>query len=172
MDVIFDIDGTLADASHRLHWIQDMANWVPANSNGVPRPNWEKFMDPEAVAQDLPITPVWEILYSLMNAGNRFIFITGRSEKLRKTTADWLTNQDCAIRRRLGTLLYREAIDIHIFMRKAKDRRPSDETKQDGLMEARAAGFDPKLVFEDRHQDTAMWRRNGLICAQVADGFY
>lgn len=28
MDIIFDIDGTLADCSHRLHWIQSKPkNW-------------------------------------------------------------------------------------------------------------------------------------------------
>lgn len=28
------------------------------------------------------------------------------------------------------------------------------------------------VVFEDRNDDTAMWRRNGLLCCQVADGNY
>ena len=33
-------------------------------------------------------------------------------------------------------------------------------------------GYDPRLVFEDRKEDTAMWRDEGLLCCQVAEGDY
>lgn len=176
MDIIFDIDGTLADASHRLHHITPRPQGVSLfNEETWPssfKKNWDAFLHPDAVAKDAPIIPIWEILYSLLDAGNRILFITGRSDALRQTTAAWLTNQECVIRRRLGTLLERQAIDLQIFMRKDGDRRPSHQTKEEGLFQARLDGFDPKLVFEDRDDDTEMWRRNGLVCCQVAKGDY
>jgi hypothetical protein len=59
-----------------------------------------------------------------------------------------------------------------IFMRLIGDRRPSHVVKREGLLQARAEGFDPKLVFEDRKDDADMWRAEGLLCCQVAEGDY
>lgn len=175
MDVIFDIDGTLADASHRLHWIQDTANWIQKDGK-LPRPNWEEFLSPQAVAKDAIIEPIWKVMRGLLNGGARVLFITGRSESLRQTTQDWLTSKECPIRAHTGWMLTINSNSpdktLPIYMRPQGSRKPSHETKEQGLFQARFDGFDPKLVFEDRADDTAMWRRNGLICCQVAEGFY
>ncbi len=31
-------------------------------------------------------------------------------------------------------------------------------------------GFDPKLAIDDRRRVVEMWRSQGLVCAQVAEG--
>ena len=178
MDVIFDIDGTLADASHRLHFIKDTAHWVTPDDKPVspPKPDWNSFLSYDQVAKDSPIPQTWAILGSLLHDHHRVIFITGRPEKTRKMTYQWLMTA-CPVRalawnywsnrRKSGG-----ALGPVIYMRKNGDHRPSSVVKEESLLLAKENGFNPVMVFEDRADDTAMWRRNGLLCCQVADGNY
>ena len=53
MDVIFDIDGTLVDISHRLKLIKSSPK------------DWKAFRDPLKKRWDEPITPVIDILLAL-----------------------------------------------------------------------------------------------------------
>ena len=181
MDVIFDIDGTLADASHRLHFIKDMRYWTqsPSNPEGVPKPDWESFLSDEQVSKDAPISQTWALLETMLYDQENFrvIFITGRNESTREMTLDWLTKQNCPFR---GNSAHRWEYRKRsggmtgpvVYMRSVGDRRPSDAVKRDLLNKARADGFNPTLVFEDRKDDTAMWRSEGLLCCQVAEGDY
>lgn len=157
-DVIFDIDGTLADANHRIHFIKDPSRWV-----GVPpRPDWGGFLDNSLVSKDTYIPETWFLMDLLFEAGSRILFITGRPESQREMTWKWLSS-------------FRPHLDHNynrLYMRKTGDHRPSDIVKGELLDRAIADGFDPKMVFEDRIQDTAMWRSKGLRCFQVAEGDY
>jgi hypothetical protein len=172
MDVIFDIDGTLADATHRLHFIKDTAHWV-SKPGRLPGPDWDTFLSDEQVAKDAPIAPIWGAMNALLRTGHRILFITGRKESTRAMTTEWLLDWSCPVRRHAAIRL-RPVPNItpSIYMRSDGDRRPSEVVKEEGLMRARADGFNPVMVFEDRDTDTAMWRRNGLLCCQVADGSY
>ena len=58
------------------------------------------------------------------------------------------------------------------FSLEPNDGRKSPAVKREGLIEALKDGYDPMLVFEDRKEDTAMWRAEGLLCCQVAEGNY
>lgn len=172
MDVIFDIDGTLANAEHRLHHIKDPAYW-----RGVPpRPDWDTFLSDELVALDTAIPQTWKLLeYIIESFDNRVLFITGRKESSRKMTTSWLLDQDCPIRfpaaSRIQLLGWPNPVPT-LYMRKNGDRRPSSTVKRELLNQARADGYNPTLVFEDRADDTAMWRSEGLLCCQVAEGNY
>lgn len=162
LDVIFDIDGTLADATHRLHWIKDMAFWTNGSDGKPPRPNWDMFLSDELVAKDGYIPETWAIMSALVEAGARITFITGRPESQRDTTFQWLKGRE----------RYLDLNYSRLYMRKTGDRRPSHEVKRDLLNQARKDGFKPTMVFEDRVDDTAMWRSEGLRCFQVAEGNY
>lgn len=164
MDVIFDIDGTLANAAHRLHFITD-----PDKAK-----DWENFLSEEQVVNDTSIEPVWEVLTSLVLSHNRILFITGRPEKQRLPTYSWLVNHECP-HRAIVANYWQDAPSSRqpsLWMRKDGDRRPSSIVKEESLKSALMSGFKPKMVFEDRKDDTEMWRRNGLLCAQVAEGNY
>lgn len=174
MDVIFDIDGTLANAEHRLHHIKDPTYW-----RGVPpRPDWDTFLSDELVGLDDAIPQTWAILEAFLNnPGVRLIFITGRKESTRQMTVSWFSDKDCP--HRAGSAWYWEErqgsggiVGPVIYMRKNGDRRPSSTVKRELLNQARADGYNPTLVFEDRADDTAMWRSEGLLCCQVAEGNY
>jgi len=75
--VIFDIDGTLADARHRLHHIQKKPK------------DWDAFFD--AMGDD---EPRWDVVdVAAMYAKKRKMHIallTGRPEKYRDITEQWL----------------------------------------------------------------------------------
>ena len=157
MDVIFDLDGTLANAGHRLHFIEKEPK------------DWDAFLSDDQMALDTPIEPIWKTLSALVNDGNRIAFVTGRPERQREATSKWLCDYAGAFSGAHSVLFM---ITIRLYMRQDNDRRPSHIVKEEGLMRARADGFNPTLVFEDRKLDTEMWRRNGLICCQVAEGNY
>jgi len=150
MDIIFDIDGTLADLTHRLHWIKSKPK------------NYKAFM--EACPLDGEITPVVRLARALdsiqFSTGPgekiRLIFCSGRSDEYREQTAQWLAEAD------LGP--------DHLYMRKAGDYRKDSIVKSELLDQIRADGFNPQLVFDDRQQVVDMWRERGLICCQVAKG--
>lgn len=173
MDIVFDIDGTLADPAHRLHFINDMVHWT-CKGGKPPTPDRESFLANEQLIKDDPIISMWAVLEALVKQCNRVIFITGRAERARLVTESWLNPPCCFARTEASiTLLRRQNLTrLPIYMRADGDRRPSYIVKEEGLMRARADGYNPVLVFEDRADDTAMWRRNGLLCCQVADGRY
>ena len=153
MDIIFNIDGTLADASHRLHLIEKEPK------------DWDAFLSDDQMALDGPIEPIWETLSALVDAGCGTAFVTSRSECQRAATFFWLRDHAATV----GIVLLPR---IALYMRDNDDRRPSHIVKEEGLMRARADGYNPTLVFEDRKLDAEMWRRNGLICCQIGEGNY
>lgn len=70
---IIDIDGTIADCSHRLHHIQ-----------GTPK-NWDAFFD--ACVDDAPIEHMRALTNDLLNV---IIYATGRPERTRTKTWNWI----------------------------------------------------------------------------------
>lgn len=176
IDCVFDIDGTLADAKHRLHHIIPDPNVVYEKPF---KKDWDNFLSDELVAKDAPIKQTWELLYSLLRQHHRVIFITGRPEAQREVTYNWLYDDhlQCPIRsfaahhwrymQKSGGIT-----GPVLYMRKNGDRRLSHIVKGELLEKARMDGFDPKLAFEDRIEDTKMWREKGLLCCQVAEGNY
>jgi hypothetical protein len=176
MDVVFDIDGTLANAKHRLHHIIPDPNAIYEQPF---KKDWDKFLSDELVAKDEPIEQMWDTLYALMQDGHRVIFITGRPEAQRKVTYNWLYDEtmNCPIRAHCSAYWKLRAQRNGtpgpvIYMRKKGDRRLSHIVKGELLDQARWDGFNPKLAFEDRIEDTKMWREKGLLCCQVAEGNY
>lgn len=174
MDVIFDIDGTLANAEHRLHFIKDMSYWKPGGVTRDLKPDWDSFLADEQVAKDAPIGPIWRMLdlitcntFQLKPGHERVIFVTGRKEDTRDMTREWLNRYANSHTTKPWAV---EAAPL--YMRSNGDRRPSHEVKRDLLKQVREDGYDPRLCFEDRKDDTAMWRSEGILCCQVAEGNY
>ena len=156
MDVIFDIDGTLASADHRLHLIE---------SHGAK--NWEKFLSPAMVDQDTPIPQTWLLMALLMQAGHKVIFITGRRESTRLVTSSWLQRSAFKL---YGPEFAFDVVTNPLYMRVNDDRQDSHVVKEISLKQAILDGYNPELCFEDRTSDAEMWRRNGIRTCQVAEG--
>ena len=151
MHIIFDIDGTLADASERLKHI---------TGEGKAK-DWDAFFAAENMGADKRIRTMTEFAAAL-SWNHYLIFVTGRPERTRQITADWLLYH-------VGGYGIEITLD-HLLMRADDDRRPSHEVKRDHLHALRAKGIHPQLAFEDRKADAEMYRAEGLICALIGDG--
>lgn len=145
---VFDIDGTIANLSHRLHYIQ------VHSEEGDIKPNWDAFFD--ECNNDAPIDHIIELAIDLYTAGRHIVYVSGRSDQIRDKTLVWLNNHQLP--------------NGALYMRKQGDHRPDDMVKLDLLKELKADGYHPILAFDDRDQVVRMWRLAGIPCAQVADG--
>lgn len=154
MDIyIVDIDGTIADLTHRLHFIQG------------DKKDWDSFH--AACMYDKPIKDVLDVVISLENLINcELKFVTGRPESSRKDTQKWLA--------KAWELEYdSEEWEEDLFMRKDGDFRPDYVIKKeiyDSFSDEMKGNI--RGVFEDREQVVKMWRSLGLTCFQVKDGDY
>jgi len=143
MTFIFDLDGTLFDLEHRLHFIQQDP------------PDWDGFYD--ALGEDDLIEEVAEVYRSLKNAGHYIILATGRPERVRFKTVQKLHQND----------LYFNSL----YMRPDGDHREDSIVKAEMLKYI--LQFESKVidgVFEDRQSVVDMWRSKGLRVFQVAPG--
>lgn len=153
---IFDIDGTIADCSHRLPLLYDDV----ASLKWKEQPQWAEFHT--ACVNDAPIRPVIELLQILIHAGYyEPIFVTGRPESSRPATAIWLWQNT-------GIFVDKD----NLFMRADSDRRQDYEYKKDVYNFFIKDKYDVLGVFEDRQQCVDMWRKLGLTCYQVDKGDY
>jgi len=141
---IIDIDGTIADASHRL--------WTIRKS---PK-DWDKFF--ELMADDLPMFHMRDLIRRLADYDMTILlYASGRPERFRGVTLDWLE-------------FYGFPEGERLYMRPDGDRRDDDIIKQEILIQMKKDGYDPTMAFDDRTRVVNMWRRNGIPCLQVAPG--
>ena len=148
---IVDIDGTIADLSHRLHHIQG------------DKKDWDAFH--AACDKDTPIKDVVDVVITLEGLINtRLIFVTGRPESSRVKTQKWLAKT-------WGIEYDLEDWEEDLYMRCDGDFRPDFEIKKE-IYEHHLKNLTIAGVFEDRKQVVEMWRSLGLTCFQVKDGDY
>lgn len=135
---IFDLDGTLADDSHRQHHME----------NG----DWSQYF--ALCHADPLIAHIAECANALHAFGYRIVVISGRNEEVRAETLKWLEkNLKCAV--------------DHVYLRRKGDFRANSTVKLEALAELRALGYEPLMVFDDQPQVCSMWRAAGVPCAQV-----
>jgi len=153
--IICDIDGTIADVRHRLHYIQ--------NEDGTKKkkPDWDAF---HAACVDDPVfADVTTVVNSLRvgscgcgYSGNNMYFLSGRNEIVRPQTEKWLED--------VADMAHYEAL----VMRKAGDRRPDTEVKLEMIRQLGLTPDDVLCIFDDRQRVVDMWRQNGYRVMQVA----
>jgi len=138
--VIFDIDGTLADVSERIHHVSKKPK------------NWNAFF--AGMAQDKAIHSMVRLCNILHASGIQIILCSGRSEEHRAQTVAWLAQQ---------------GVNYHaLLLRKDKDRRSDTEIKRELLATLDKSKI--LFVVEDRSRVVEMWRSEGLVCLQCAPG--
>ena len=143
--IIVDIDGTVADITHRLHFLTGDVK------------HWDKFN--AAMSEDKAKETVLSIINVFEARGFCIWFKTGRFEKYRQVTEDWLIENE-----------------IHfdeLTMRADGDYRSDFKVKQDmldGMHWSERARI--LCVIDDRESVVEMWRKNGLTCLQCQKGDY
>lgn len=142
--VIFDIDGTIADCSHRRHFLD--------------KKDWDGFFD--AMGDDTVIDPVRDLLEFILQDEYKpqLIFCTGRPDSHKIQTVDWLTEQS----------IYDDEYELH--MRKTDDYRPDYVIKKE-MLDTIRQDYDVLFTVDDRGSVVKMWRENGLTCFQAAPCF-
>jgi phosphoglycolate phosphatase-like HAD superfamily hydrolase len=138
--VIFDIDGTLADVSERIHHVRKKPK------------NWNAFF--QGMAQDKAIHSMVRLCNILYTSGIQIILCSGRNEEHRAQTVEWLAQK---------------GVKYHdLLLRKDKDRRSDTEVKRELLATLDKSQI--LFVVEDRSRVVEMWRSEGLVCLQCAPG--
>ncbi len=138
--VIFDIDGTLADVSERLHHIKKKPK------------DWDAFF--KGIPQDKAIRSMVRLCNILYESGIKILLCTGRREQDRAETVKWLAQQ---------------GVNYHeLILRPNGDRRSDVIVKREML--AGIDRNKILFVVEDRSGVVEMWRSEGLVCLQCAPG--
>jgi hypothetical protein len=141
--VIFDVDGVIADATHRQHLV----------TGG--RKQWTRFFD--EVGKDPVIEPVVRMA-RLLDSSLCVVLLTARPSSVADLTIDWLRRHDV----RWDLLVMRDYGDYQL----ARDFKDS------ALHELRAYGFVVDLAIEDDERNVAMFERRGVPCLFHYSGYH
>ncbi|MBI2381055.1 MAG: hypothetical protein HYV16_09900 [Gammaproteobacteria bacterium] len=153
--VIVDIDGTLANADHRMPLVLEPEAYPGAHQAIRADADWDRFWS--LLAEDLPEPAIIALANAMHDAGFRVLLFTARPERFRSVTEDWLK---------------RHGIRFHeLHMRRECDSDLHD-LKVKRLMFERVIGAPQRVAFvvEDRQAVVDMWRGMGLKCLQCAPG--
>jgi predicted secreted acid phosphatase len=138
--VIFDIDGTLADVSARVHHVEKKPK------------DWDAFF--RGMSQDKAIHSIVRLCNILYASGLKILLCSGRGEEHRAETIQWLAEN---------------GVNYHeLILRRAGDRRSDVVVKREML--AGIDRNKILFVVEDRNGVVEMWRSEGLVCLQCAPG--
>jgi len=156
--IVCDLDGTLCNIDHRLHFVQYVNKPVegaPLDCNERPRKDWDSFFN--GVPNDTVNEPVLKVLDAFRSGQQIYeiVFCSGRPERCRADTEAWLKQH--------GFNHYA------LWMREDGDFRRDDIVKQE-ILDKYLEKDRVLFVLDDRDQVVDMWRRNGLTCFQVAEG--
>ena len=141
--IICDLDGTLCNTDHRKHFMQQKPK------------DWNSFYG------GIPNDPINKWCYELilkMNAVQPYtniILVSGRPEKYRKNTEDWL---------------HKHGIPADVFMRKDGDFRDDAIVKKEIYETHIKPFYEVLFCIDDRQRVVDMWREEGLVCLQCAKG--
>ena len=167
--IICDLDGTIADLSHRLHYIK--------NDNGEIKesPDWAAFE--KACIDDKPIHDVIQIVKLLWSGDQTHTtpirnlkFFTGRSNSMREITENWLRRYFFRVSRgsKEQEDIYSE-FGVTLTMRHENDYREDDQVKLEMMMYFGLKPHDVLCIFEDRQSVVDMWSRHGYRVLQISN---
>ncbi|MCP4914848.1 MAG: hypothetical protein GY909_17145 [Oligoflexia bacterium] len=136
--IIVDIDGTLADVDHRVHFVQsEPKDWKNFNLNMI---------------HDKLNHWCLEIIKKFHQDDYEIILLTGRTDDFRQETEKWMKDHQ---------------VPFHqLFMRAESDRREDSEVKKDIYLNQIAPTHKTLFVLEDRLSVVKMWRSIGVTCLQ------
>jgi FMN phosphatase YigB (HAD superfamily) len=141
--IVFDIDGTLADVTHRRQFVATKPkNWAA----------WNAGMSRDTVHEDIR----WMLMKLRRVPGSKTILCSGRGEETREVTEQWLSD---------NRIPYED-----LYMRKTKDYRQDSIVKVELLAQIREEHGEPYMWFDDRQQVVDAIRAEGVRVLQVAPG--
>jgi hypothetical protein len=158
--VFVDVDGTVADLAHRRVYVASKPKNYPAFERGIP--------------DDTPIQWVIDAVARLYDAGWTVVMCTGRRETQKAATEKWLADHGVKYHAFYIRPEFERDLDGSVKISKKGNPKPDYRhdyiIKAELLAQARADGYDPDVVFDDRDQVVTMWRENGIPVVQTAEG--
>jgi hypothetical protein len=158
--IICDLDGTLFNIDHRLHYVKQ------------PKKDWKNFNS--EIPNDTPNKWCLEII-KYFGLDYKIIFVSGRSEDCRLETLNSLNKHTRDILP--PTVDDYEGYDTIfltmvylLLMRKAKDYRPDEIVKKEIYEKYIKEKYDVLFVIDDRKRVVDMWRKEGLVVLHCAEG--
>lgn len=145
--IIFDMDGTLADVSHRVHYLDGEKDWNAFHG---------------AMSEDRPFEAIAELARLMHKAAkaklgiDAVLIVTARHNDPRyeRMTRDWLDLHDIPCDK--------------LYMRQDGDLRRDNVVKAEILERIIDDGYEPILAIDDRPEVVAMWRDHGITTLQCA----
>lgn len=146
--VLCDLDGTLANVDHRLHFVKVAEG---------EKKDWKGFFN--AMSEDTVRTETLDMLLKYEDEGHQIIFVSARPDNYREKTEEWLDE-----------IMKGYVMHKTLIMRRADDKRPDTEVKQ-GIYDTYFKGkYDIAHIIDDRPSVIRMWRANGLDVIDVGPG--
>lgn len=148
--IICDLDGTLCNIDHRLHYVQ--------NEDKKKR-RWDLFNktipDDKLNGWCLNILNQMNVEDFFHNISNQIVLCSGRVDSSKKDTVDWLTKHNVPYQ--------------HLFMRHRSDFRDDTIVKEIMLEFEIKPRYNIMFSIDDRPKVCRMWRKHGIVCLQVND---
>jgi predicted kinase len=141
--VLCDIDGTIADCSHRLKYAKGETK------------DWNKFFS--LISEDTVRDDTRKMLVDYYNKGFTVIFVSARPEDYKQKTLEWLKENGIGF---AWTLI----------MRRSNDKRQDTDVKKDLLDTYFKDKSQIHCVIDDRPSVIRMWKEEGLNVIDVGQG--
>jgi hypothetical protein len=136
---LIDLDGTLADITHRLPLIHREP------------PDWDAFY--KACSDDKPNQWCVELMSAMCAAGKRVIIVSARSRVVFNETMTWLQK-------------HADRAFTDCFMLRAEGDNTPDQILKKAWLESSGLKDRILLVVDDRTRMVDSWRESGLVCLQ------
>lgn len=145
--IIIDIDGTLANNSHRTHFIDSSQE-----ASGMK--NWKAYN--EAMHKDTVNEWCRSLVCGMYSQGCAIIYMTGRHKAFSVQTLSLIEDNNLPIE--------------ELFMRPDGDNRDDSIVKLEIYEKLIKPNYEIVLCIDDRQRVVDMWRSVGLVCLQCAPG--
>jgi adenylate kinase family enzyme len=140
--VICDLDGTLCNIDHRLHFVKREG-----------KKDWKSFF--EGLVDDRPNKWCSRLIEDLAQR-QVIVFASGRPDTYYSDTHEWLDAEGFPTN--------------HLYMRCRGDHRADYVAKEIILDFEILTRFKPLFFIDDRKQVVDLWRRRGFVCLACAEG--
>jgi len=140
--VVIDLDGTLCNVDHRLHYVRSK------------KKNFTKFY--AEVGNDTPNDWCLYMLSSLFHYRMIIVLVSARPKELTVETRNWLAKWNIPFH------------SLYLIRPSYTDSTPDVELKQawlDKFVDKDRISF----TVDDRQRVVDMWRKNGLTCLHCSD---
>lgn len=138
--IIIDLDGTLADSKHRHHFLTGDQGYRDTDA-------WRIETD-----KDVPVQWCVDLIYGFRAQGYTILYVTGREEKCRETTREWLGAHVSGSQHE------------DLLMRPMGDNRPDHLIKEELYLQQILPKYKVMFAIDDRPGIAKLWRTLGVPC--------